>query len=129
MPTLMQDTQRVLTTFTQSPSLAEKLMERKTHLIGTLRSNRKGLPKQVTSCKLKKGEVSAMENGSGIVALKWHDKRDVLILSTKHDDTMSQTGKKNRHNEAVVKPSQLGFATTQTMEMTLQIRWQLIIRA
>jgi len=37
--------------------LANKLLEQQTHLVGTLRSNRRGLPKAVTAAKLKKGKV------------------------------------------------------------------------
>lgn len=37
-----------------STQLAEKLIEKNTHLVGTLRSNRKGNPKDVVSKKLKK---------------------------------------------------------------------------
>lgn len=35
---------------------------------------------------------------------KWHDKRDVVMLSTKHGIEMIDTGKKNRNNEPILKP-------------------------
>lgn len=73
--------------------LAKRMLDSDTHLIGTIRKNRKGLPKEVVNKKLKKGEVAAMENKDGITVLKWKDQRDVLILSTKHDDEMVE---KNR---------------------------------
>jgi len=38
-------------------SLAERLLERKTHLVGTMRKNRKGLPLEVVKAKIKKGEI------------------------------------------------------------------------
>ncbi|KAK9695310.1 Transposase IS4 [Popillia japonica] len=72
-----------------SVELAENLLARNTHLVGTLRRNRKGLPVEVVSAKLKKGEIIAREK-NGIVVLKWKDKRDVLMLTTKHDDTMTE---------------------------------------
>lgn len=84
--------------------LAECLLSRQTHLVGTLRANRKGIPKNVTGCKLKKGEIVANENADGIVVMKWHDRRDVLMLSTKHGDSLVKTGKNNRNNEPVEKP-------------------------
>ena len=56
--------------------LANKLIEHKTHLVGTLRSNRKSLPPALTGSHLKKGEVIARKNNSGIVFMKWRDKRD-----------------------------------------------------
>lgn len=68
--------------------LAKRMLDSHTHLIGTIRKNRKGLPKEVVNKKLQKGEVVAMENKDGITVLKWKDQRDVLILSTKHDDEM-----------------------------------------
>ncbi|KAJ8967092.1 hypothetical protein NQ314_003104 [Rhamnusium bicolor] len=37
--------------------LARELLDKNTHLIGTLRKYRKGLPKEVTSTKLKTGEI------------------------------------------------------------------------
>lgn len=66
-----------------SIELAEKLLDRNTHLVGTLRKNRKGIPKEVLSTKLKKGEIIGREK-NGIVILKWMDKREVLMLTTKH---------------------------------------------
>lgn len=67
-----------------SLDLAEKLIDNETHLIGTLRRNRKYLPKQVMEAKLKPGEFAAKENSKGITVMKWKDKRDVCLLSTKH---------------------------------------------
>ncbi|XP_050518285.1 piggyBac transposable element-derived protein 4-like [Diabrotica virgifera virgifera] len=70
-----------------STELAQKLLERKTHLVGTLRKNRKGIPKEILSTKLKKGEIIGRQK-DGIVLFKWKDKRDVLMLTTKHDETL-----------------------------------------
>ncbi|KAI5632386.1 transposase IS4 domain-containing protein [Phthorimaea operculella] len=69
-----------------SLELAYELLKKETHLIGTLRKNRRGLPKTVTGKKLKPREFVAQQNEDGITVLKWKDKRDVLMLSTKHDD-------------------------------------------
>lgn len=68
--------------------LAHKLLASNTHLVGTLRQNRKLNPKDVTSHKLNKGEIVGRESNTGVVVCKWKDKRDVLTLSTKHDDSM-----------------------------------------
>jgi len=71
--------------------LAETLLGRKTHLVGTLRKNRfnrKGLPPKVISSVLKVGETVAQQNHSGVVVQKWRDNREVLILSSKHVDAM-----------------------------------------
>ena len=50
-------------------------------------SNRKGLPKDLINQKFKKGEISARGHGA-VMALKWRDKREVLVLSTKHTPAM-----------------------------------------
>ena len=80
--------------FYTSVELAKKLLQSRTHLVGTLRSNRRGLPLAVTRSHMKKGEVTARENNDGIVVCKWRDRRDVLVLSTKHGGHLMITGKK-----------------------------------
>lgn len=85
--------------------LADSLLEKKTHLVGTLRKNRKFNPSAVVDKKLKKGEIVAQKNNKNIVVLKWKDRRDVLLLSTKHVDTMTavmRNGTEVRKPEAVV---------------------------
>ncbi|CAG5035094.1 unnamed protein product [Parnassius apollo] len=76
--------------------LASELLDKNTHLVGTLRKNRGGCPKAVIDTKLKPGEVIAMENERGICVLKWKDKRDVLMLSTKHSKKHSKITKKGK---------------------------------
>lgn len=83
------DKGRILVTdnyYTSIP-LATSLLERNTHLIGTLRKNRRDLPKDTMNKKIK-------QNAKGIVAGKWKDKREVFFLSTKHDLGMVDNGKK-----------------------------------
>ena len=103
--------------------LAQCLLEHKTHLVGTLRANRKGLPATVCDARLKKGELVARENDMGMTVMKWKDKRDVLVLSTKHDGTMKRTGKKNRHGENVIKPEAVIFynSTKQGIDLSDQL--------
>jgi len=40
--------------------------------------------------KLKKGKIVAQKSNTGILILKWKDKKDVLMLSTKHEDNIRQ---------------------------------------
>ena len=47
---------------------------------------------------LKKGEVVSTQD-DGILALKWKDKRDVLLLSTYHDDQMVGKQRRSRATE------------------------------
>lgn len=81
--------------------LGKKLLEEDTHLVGTLRKNRNNLPKDVMTGSLKKGEFRAKENGDGIICMKWKDKRDVYLLSTKHNATFSRTVKRGKE---IIKP-------------------------
>lgn len=74
--------------FYTSYELARSMLNNKTHLVGTLRANKKYLPKEVMNSALKKGELVAQEDENGIVVLKWKDKRDVRMLSTKHAPVM-----------------------------------------
>lgn len=85
-----------------SLELANKLLDKQTHLLGTLRSNRRGNPKDVTNKKLKVGDFIVKENSRGICIGKWRDKRDVLFLSTKHGNETIQV---TRRNGTVEKPA------------------------
>nr|CAH7767752.1 unnamed protein product [Callosobruchus chinensis] len=73
-----------------SVDLAENLQSRSTHLVGTVRKTRKRLPKSVVNAKLKKGEIVAKQNKNNVVFIKWHDKRDFLLLSTRHTNDMKE---------------------------------------
>ncbi|CAB3229490.1 unnamed protein product [Arctia plantaginis] len=68
--------------FYSSLDLVEELLEKKTFYCGTLRSNRRGLPKQFMSKKLKKGEVEGIMLPSGVKVIKWHDKRQVSMITS-----------------------------------------------
>ena len=72
-------------------NLAEKLITIHTHLVGTLRKNRRGNPKQVVSQKLKRGEVIARENEKSVTVLKWKDKIDMfsMFFLSKNNKTAS----------------------------------------
>ena len=92
--------------FYTSVPLARELLKRKTHLVGTVRTNRKMLPADVTGAKLKVGETVARQSSDGIVIQKWRDRRDVLTLSTKHDDTMVTV---SRRRATVLKPAMVVY--------------------
>lgn len=79
-----------------SLDLAYNLLENNTHLVGTIRKSRKGLPKSVIETKLERGDFKAMENEDGITVMKWKDKRDVYMLSTKHSNKLSKIVKKGK---------------------------------
>ena len=96
----------VVDNFFTSISLAESLLRNDTYLIGTLRSNRAGSRHAVVQKKLKSGEVYGLQSNDGIKLIKWKDKRDVLMISTKpsHSETLVDTGKTNKVNERIMKP-------------------------
>lgn len=97
---------RTITTdnFYTSFELAKLLLDKRTHLVGTIRKNRKGLPKALVTKKLARGEViGKQERRTGITIMKWKDKRDVLMLSTKHGlQTRNVT---NRRGKEIQKPA------------------------
>jgi hypothetical protein len=52
--------------------------------VETLRKNRKRIPKEILTTKLKRSEMVAKQNSLGVTVLKWKDRRDVLMKTTKH---------------------------------------------
>ncbi|KAL4126176.1 hypothetical protein QTP88_010402 [Uroleucon formosanum] len=57
--------------------------------IGTLRYNRKSNPKEVTKKKLKRREIVSQKSSSNVLVLKWRDKRDLVMISSKHDSALT----------------------------------------
>uniref|UniRef100_A0A7I4Z0Z9 DDE_Tnp_1_7 domain-containing protein n=1 Tax=Haemonchus contortus TaxID=6289 RepID=A0A7I4Z0Z9_HAECO len=89
------DERRVLCTdnYYSSIGLAEKLISRRTHLVGTLRTNRKGIPKAIKDEKLKRGQTCYKQRQNGILVLKWSEKRDLHMIFTKHDAAIGSSQK------------------------------------
>ncbi|XGW33875.1 hypothetical protein V3C99_017952 [Haemonchus contortus] len=79
--------------FYSSFGLAEKLISRRSHLVGTFRRNRKGIPKEIKETKLKRGQLCCKQKRNGVLVLKWRDKRDLYMISTKHDATVGTSQK------------------------------------
>ena len=71
-----------------------------------MRQKRKGNPEEVCNRKLKKSDVIGAKNQHGIRAIKWMDKRLVLMMTSKseHFDILVSIGRKNKLNEDVEKP-------------------------
>lgn len=87
--------------FYTSYELAHSFLKRKTHVVGTLRANKKNMPQEVMKAKLKKGEMVAKEDQNGIVVLKWADARDVRLLSTKHKPEMVDVEERRRSRSRI----------------------------
>ena len=85
---------------------AESLLQNGIYLIWTLRSNRAGSGHDTVQKKLKHDEVYGLQSNDGIKLIKWKDKRDVLIISTKpsHSATLVDNEKTNKSNERITKP-------------------------
>ncbi|KAK5969766.1 PiggyBac transposable element-derived protein 4, partial [Trichostrongylus colubriformis] len=65
--------------------LAHTLLRKKTDMVGTIARNRKGIPQILRDKKLQRGEFIYQQNLKGVLVLKWRDKRDIHMMSTKHD--------------------------------------------
>lgn len=87
--------------------LAEELLSKKTHIVGTVRQNMKNSP--ISKVVLKKGDVTGKQNKHGVVVGAWRDKRYVRFLSTRHTLDKTFSGKKNRKGEEVAKPAAINF--------------------
>ncbi|XP_047100317.1 piggyBac transposable element-derived protein 4-like [Schistocerca piceifrons] len=90
--------------FYSSPELFQQLAEKGTGAVGTVNKSRKGLPKDLVSATLKKGEMS-FRRKDNVLAMKWKDKRDVYTLSTRHQATFGTHTKRN--GSVVLKPLQV----------------------
>ena len=73
--------------FYSSPALFQALLQKGISACGTARRDRRGISVSVGKASLKKGEVVHSVDDS-VLALKWRDKRDVVMLSTYHDTSM-----------------------------------------
>nr|XP_046210731.1 uncharacterized protein LOC124038687 [Oncorhynchus gorbuscha] len=99
-----------------SPTLFQNLLSNSTGACGTVRSNRKGMP--AFGCrKMQRGEAEFKENGQQL-AIKWHDKRDVHVLSTVHIAIMSATGNVDHlTGERKIKPDYLKMGAVDKADM------------
>lgn len=88
--------------FYTSVELAHELNRHNTHLVGTLRANRKHNPKAVIDAKLKRGQIKSLQSNTKVIVTKWKDKRDVLFLTTKDTPSMIEVQTKRG---PVTKPS------------------------
>lgn len=83
-----------------SPTLFEFLINNQTGACGTVRENRKGMPKFPN--KMKTGECSVFHT-ENIVAEKWQDKRSVCMLNTVYSHDFIETGKTDRTWGQIIK--------------------------
>lgn len=90
-----------------SPALFGDLQRLGFGACGTVRKNRRGMPDEMKA-KLKKGEVMSQQIDSSMLVLKWMDKREVMMLSTIHDDSFVTKKRRSRTapdgQEDILKP-------------------------
>ena len=86
-----------------SPTLFDDLSAANTLAVATVRGNRKEVPKAL-SAKLQRGEVVYRQRET-LLAMKWTDKRDVCLLSSKHLPTLTATQKRDHEGNIIVKPT------------------------
>ncbi|XP_042856522.1 piggyBac transposable element-derived protein 4-like [Penaeus japonicus] len=84
-----------------SPTLFHHLQARKTNAVGTVRLNRKFMPKDLRVTK--KGQIDSRSTATGMLALSWKDRKDVNMLSTIHRSE-SVDLPPNRRGEVRTKP-------------------------
>lgn len=98
-PILNQGYRLFVDNYYTSVELFQYLDSKQTQACGTVRKDRKGLPKALKSA-VPKGKVLMRQKGT-LLAMKWKDKRDLHMLSTMHDasstvkQVRSKTGMKD----------------------------------
>lgn len=81
-----------------SPKLFEELQSQKTGACGTVKTNRSEMP---TFAKTKPGDLQHLHRGN-LLAVKWHDKREVHMLTTINRSGLGQTKKKDHRTGAII---------------------------
>ncbi|XP_065665600.1 piggyBac transposable element-derived protein 4-like [Hydra vulgaris] len=88
--------------FYNSFELTKHMINQKTYICGTLRTDRKSNPKECTKAKLKQGGVISRSREGAVVA-KWKDERDVVMISKLHSLQIIEVT--NRRGEKKMKPN------------------------
>lgn len=84
-----------------SPTLAKYLHKKKTNVTGTVGKNRKRMPSMTK--KLKTGQTESYHTNS-MLAIKWKDRRDVIMLTTQYEDKMISSGKQDHQGNSIIEP-------------------------
>ncbi|KAJ8887336.1 hypothetical protein PR048_013551 [Dryococelus australis] len=100
------------------PNLFHRLFSAGTNECGTVHINRKHMPKELVKEKLKVGEAVAY-NSNNITAMKWKDKREVCILSTKHTLDFAETGSRALYKKLNGKKDRMFHVFKQRLEQQL----------
>jgi hypothetical protein len=71
-----------------SPKIFDHLWGCKSKAVGTVMSNRTGVPKQAFSGELKKKKRNISCQRDHLLVIQWKDIRDVFFLTTVHEDVL-----------------------------------------
>ena len=88
--------------FFSSPKLLQNLLNEGTYACSTVCAGRVGLPPSSRRKLKREGEMICEQKGN-LVYTKWHDKRDVNILSTNFDSLAPKTVKERRKRNGDVR--------------------------
>lgn len=88
-----------------SPTLYRELYNMQTNVCGTVRISRKGMPRELKFLQLGEGEAVVFST-TDMAAIKWKDKKDVILLTTMHTLDFAETEKTNRYTgQKMLKPT------------------------
>ena len=103
MPLLNKGHRLCVDNFYTSLQLFDQLHKNGTPACGTIRSSRKGFPKQLVSKKQKPGESSVLRSRH-MLAVKFTDKKDIYMLSTIHDNSCETVAVRRKSVSEMEKP-------------------------
>ena len=88
-----------------SPTLIKDLLERSTYSCGTVRTNRKRFPSQITAPDLPSIPPKSYKfvHFGDITVTRWHEKRDVYWISTMHGNETTTVTRRSRSGEEQLK--------------------------
>lgn len=93
-----------------SPALFADLFQKGFGACGTVRVDRRGVPHEMR-CTVRKGDVVTAAVDESVTALKWMDKRPVVMLSSIHDSSMVAKRRRSRlapgGTDEVMKPKMI----------------------
>ena len=115
----------VADSFFISISLAKQSLEHDAYLIETVRANRVTSGSKVLQKNLRRSEAYGLQNTDDVKLIKWKDKKDILMISTKpsHSATVMDTGNINCKNENIMKPQVVldYYKRGQSMDLSDQL--------
>ena len=111
--------------FFNSPKLIEKLFQKGIYGIGTVRANRKQMPKMIDDKQMKRGDCEILFSGN-TMSCKWMDNWSVLLLSTSFEGMNGILSFQRRKNGSKTK---LSVPCLKAVSPKIAERVELILQA